>query len=282
MFETVILPLVAGAVAGLSVDVVLFPLDTIKTRFQSSQGFWKAGGFHKLYSGLGSLAVGSTPSAATFFCTYELVKRMVHADPHATSFNVVVNMVAAGIGELTSNGVRVPFEMVKQRAQANKLLSSVEAFKFTLQEEGFKGFYRGYWSTVFREVPFSFIQYPLWEYLKIKWSKQQKEPIQAWQSAVCGSLSGGVAAALTTPLDVTKTRIMLAEKDSPITKINALKALILIGRDEGIKRLFSGILPRVLWISIGGAIFLGVYDQSKMIISRTIHTEKLFTEFKDG
>ena len=33
--------------------------------------------------------------------------------------------------------------------------------------QGLRGLYRGYMTTVFREVPFSFIQYPLWEYLKV-------------------------------------------------------------------------------------------------------------------
>lgn len=52
----------AGGCAGLCVDIALFPLDTIKTRIQSSQGFLKSGGFHGIYSGLGSAAAGSSPS----------------------------------------------------------------------------------------------------------------------------------------------------------------------------------------------------------------------------
>ena len=29
---------------------------------------------------------------------------------------------------------------------------------------------------------------------------------------------------------------------------------------EGVKALFSGIVPRTMWISAGGAVFLGVYE----------------------
>ena len=45
--------------------MTLFPLDTLKTRLQSAQGFWKAGGFRGIYSGLGSAALGSAPTGKT-------------------------------------------------------------------------------------------------------------------------------------------------------------------------------------------------------------------------
>ena len=53
---TFLTSLISGGFAGTSVDVALFPLDTIKTRLQSSQGFIKAGGFRGVYAGL-SVAV---------------------------------------------------------------------------------------------------------------------------------------------------------------------------------------------------------------------------------
>lgn len=51
----------AGGLAGTSVDLLFFPIDTIKTRLQSSQGFVKAGGFNGIYKGIGSVVVGSAP-----------------------------------------------------------------------------------------------------------------------------------------------------------------------------------------------------------------------------
>ncbi|EYC15357.1 hypothetical protein Y032_0037g3475 [Ancylostoma ceylanicum] len=68
--------LVCGAGAGLAVDLGLYPLDTIKTRLQSKQGFLAAGGFRNIYSGMGSVAIGSAPGAALFFLSYRSVNAM--------------------------------------------------------------------------------------------------------------------------------------------------------------------------------------------------------------
>lgn len=54
--------LTAGAAAGLVVDSVLFPIDTIKSRLQSSLGFRKTGGFKQLYRGILPVLTGSIPN----------------------------------------------------------------------------------------------------------------------------------------------------------------------------------------------------------------------------
>lgn len=50
----------------MCVDLTLFPLDTIKTRLQSQQGFHKAGGFRGIYAGVPSAAVGSFPNGKPY------------------------------------------------------------------------------------------------------------------------------------------------------------------------------------------------------------------------
>mmetsp|Transcript_380 Transcript_380/g.589 ORF Transcript_380/g.589 Transcript_380/m.589 type:complete len:96 (-) Transcript_380:2217-2504(-) len=66
--------LIAGGMAGTTVDLALFPIDTLKTRLQSPQGFVAAGGFRGVYRGIMAAAAGSSPGAALFFGTYETMK----------------------------------------------------------------------------------------------------------------------------------------------------------------------------------------------------------------
>ncbi|KAF3348424.1 AB hydrolase superfamily protein B1A11.02 [Verticillium dahliae VDG2] len=74
-------------------------------------------------------------------------------------------------------------------------------------------------------------------------------------SALYGSAAGAVAAGLTTPLDVLKTRVMLSEQ-----KVRVADVLRSVWREEGWRAFFAGTVPRITWISIGGAIFLGSYQ----------------------
>uniref|UniRef100_A0A3Q2V1D5 Mitochondrial S-adenosylmethionine carrier protein n=1 Tax=Haplochromis burtoni TaxID=8153 RepID=A0A3Q2V1D5_HAPBU len=246
--------LVAGGCAGMCVDLTLFPLDTIKTRLQSQQGFYKAGGFRGIYAGVPSAAVGSFPNAAAFFVTYEYTKALlgtggVFALPHVAP---VTHMLAASLGEVVACLIRVPTEVVKQRAQASLSSSTYNILLATLREEVCGNQ---------KLIPFSLVQFPLWEYLKTLWSSRQGHTLYSWQSAVCGAVAGAVAAFVTTPLDVAKTRIMLAKAGSTTASGNIPLVLYDVWRSRGIAGLFAGSIPRMTFISVGGFIFLGAYEK---------------------
>ncbi|RPB21525.1 mitochondrial carrier [Terfezia boudieri ATCC MYA-4762] len=288
------LSLLSGAVAGTTVDTTLFPLDTLKTRLQSRSGFLSSGGFRHIYSGLGPVVLFSAPSAALFFVTYDTTKRL----RPLPSSSAGTHMVAASLGELAACLVRVPTEVLKQRAQAKQFGNAREAFReiWALRRTGWgrvlREMYRGGGVTVMREIPFTVIQFPLWEALKSGWAMRKMKlsttntntnahvttPIE---SALFGSLSGALAALITTPLDVLKTRIMLsrrhlenpetitASSTSSIPKAHSAGSILReILREEGPRALMKGWAPRVMWISIGGAVFLGAYDAARAALER--------------
>lgn len=87
--------------AGLAVDVSLFPLDTIKTRLQSAQGFRNSGGFSGIYRGLGAVVAGSMPTAALFFFSYEMFKTTI-GPMVDEKYSPLVYLTAASVGEVVS------------------------------------------------------------------------------------------------------------------------------------------------------------------------------------
>lgn len=133
-------------------------------------------------------------------------------------------------------------------------------------------------STLLAQIPFTCIQFPLYERLKLlllerhRLSVPEATSVPAYQAALVGSVSGGIAAAASTPLDVVKTRLMLAERgqaaellgSSPASSSGVnqrfLPTLSHIYRNEGTQGLFKGVVPRTIWISIGGAVFLGSFE----------------------
>ncbi|KAK4544980.1 hypothetical protein LTR36_003885 [Oleoguttula mirabilis] len=265
--------LLAGGIAGTTVDTSLYPLDTLKTRLQSSAGFWASGGFRGVYNGIGSAVVGSAPGAALFFVTYESVKRHLASRQLSGYSETAGHMLAASLGEVAACAVRVPTEVVKQRAQAGQYPTSLTALTSILSQRRTHGLvhvwrelYRGWSITVLREVPFTVIQFPLWEGMK-KWALRQRQStrpkdVTGAESAVFGSISGAIAAGLTTPLDVLKTRLMLAKQRESVLVITRR-----IWQEEGGKAFFSGIGPRTMWISIGGAVFLGSYQWASNLLA---------------
>jgi solute carrier family 25 S-adenosylmethionine transporter 26 len=112
---------VSGGIAGITVDVVLFPLDTLKTRLQSVEGFARAGAFTGIYRGLLSAALGSAPAgipptpklsslslkicmfllAAAFFATYDTV-RFGLTSRVDSKYHTLCYMLAATSGECVS------------------------------------------------------------------------------------------------------------------------------------------------------------------------------------
>ncbi|KAB8258955.1 mitochondrial carrier domain-containing protein [Aspergillus pseudonomiae] len=292
--------LLSGAVAGLTVDCSLYPLDTIKTRLQrarhhapsvppSSLSLRQT--IRGIYAGLPSVLFGSAPSAASFFIVYDGVKRSLlpvsSSETPSRTHIILTHSLASSMGEVAACAVRVPTEVIKQRAQAGLFggssllaLKDILALRHPDAARGISGgygqvireLYRGAGITIAREIPFTVLQFTMWESMKEAYAKRMQhtsksglgssiDQVPASTSAMFGSVAGAIAAGLTTPLDVIKTRVMLARRgDGAEGGRVRIKDVVQDISKEGFGAFWRGIGPRVAWIGIGGAVFLGSYQ----------------------
>jgi len=88
-FQTFAISMAAGGIAGLSIDLALFPIDSIKTRLQASSSktdFVKKADTVSKYKGLASAMAASFPCAAMFWLAYEFSKYYIHTNPYLNTW----------------------------------------------------------------------------------------------------------------------------------------------------------------------------------------------------
>ncbi|ONH90223.1 hypothetical protein PRUPE_8G041700 [Prunus persica] len=253
---------IAGGAAGVFVEAALYPIDTIKTRLQVAH----AGGkivLKGLYSGLAGNLAGVLPASAIFVGVYEPTKqKLLKALPE--NLSALAHLTAGAIAGAASSVVRVPTEVVKQRMQTAQFSSAPDAVRLILAKEGFKGLYAGYGSFLLRDLPFDAVQFCIYEQLRIGFKLAARRDLNDPEVAMIGAFAGAVTGAITTPLDVIKTRLMVQGSENQYRGIYDCVRTIM--RDEGSPALWKGIGPRVLWIGIGGSIFFGVLERTKQIL----------------
>ncbi|KHN34018.1 Putative mitochondrial carrier C12B10.09 [Glycine soja] len=256
LFEGVI----AGGTAGVVVETVLYPIDTIKTRLQAGEKLILKG----LYSGLAGNLVGVLPASALFVGVYEPIKqKLLRVFPeHLSAFT---HLTAGAIGGIAASLIRVPTEVIKQRMQTGQFTSASGAVRFIASKEGFKGFYAGYGSFLLRDLPFDAIQFCIYEQIRIGYMLAARRNLNDPENAIIGAFAGALTGAITTPLDVIKTRLMVQGSANQYKGIvDCVQTII---KEEGPRAFLKGIGPRVLWIGIGGSIFFGVLESTKRFLA---------------
>ena len=81
-----------------------------------------------------------------------------------------------------------------------------------------------------------------------------------------GALSGGLAAVVTTPFDVMKTRMMTAPRGLPVSMQMVAFSIL---RQEGPLGLLKGAVPRFFWIAPLGAMNFAGYELAKKAMDKS-------------
>ncbi|KAI1504517.1 mitochondrial S-adenosylmethionine transporter [Biscogniauxia marginata] len=190
--------MLAGAAAAFTVDLMIYPLDTLKTR-QQSRDFVKTFAdpstktklpsrqiFRGLYQGIGIVIVATLPAAGTFFSTYEAAKSFLgrHGSPLGLP-QPLLHSGASAIAECASCLVLTPAEVIKQNAQmiqqrsgGPRLSTSLEALKQLSGAGTWRRLLSGYTALVARNLPFTAIQFPIFEFMRARmWGRRTGGPV---------------------------------------------------------------------------------------------------------
>ncbi|KRZ74710.1 Mitoferrin [Trichinella papuae] len=255
--------LLAGAAAGTMEHCLFYPIDSVKTRMQSLcrcpeqncrtpvAGLFsmvRREGFLRSLRGINAIATGSVPAHALYFTVYEKSK-LVLTNGHLSS-NPFAPGIAGILATLVHDAVMNPVEVIKQRMQVwgSPYKSSIECARCVYNREGVCAFYRSYSTQLLMNIPFQMIHFLTYEQ-----AQQRLNPKRLYDPkshVISGAVAGGLAAAVTTPLDVCKTALNTQPKDA----LHCRKSLYSIGDAvraiyacKGFNGFWSGLQARVLF-----------------------------------
>lgn len=273
--------LFAGAVAGVACDSVMHPVDTIKARLQAQRGnqlrysgmfdcFRKVmkeeGARRGLYAGFAAVLLGTTATHGLMFATFKGIKRRMETGVDDNGL-AMVDLISGSIGEIAALVPYVPAEVVAKRMQvaslgpARNYRSPIHALKVIYRTEGMRGIYAGGASTALRDIPYTALQFALFETSKDAMRRWQgREKVTSGEAIGLGFFVGVVAATLTNPFDVVKTRMQTQPSGCDKKYFNVRHCFRRIVAEEGWSALVKGLVPRIAWVAPGSAITFGVFE----------------------
>ncbi|KAL1816463.1 hypothetical protein DCAR_0520862 [Daucus carota subsp. sativus] len=273
--------MIAGSIAGMVEHMSMFPIDTIKTQMQTLNScpiksvsirhaltsIFRSQGLGGFYRGIAAMGLGAGPAHAVYFSVYENCKTRFLGSGYNDS---LVHALSGVCATVASDAVFTPMDVVKQRLQMrNSPYSGVlDCVGRVFREEGFRGFYASYRTTVLMNAPFTAVHFATYEAVKkglIEVKEESGEDESFVVHATAGAAAGAVAAAITTPLDVVKTQLQCqgvcgCDRFISGSITDVIRTIV---KKDGYHGLMRGWVPRMLFHAPAAAICWSTYEAGK-------------------
>jgi len=277
----------AGAFAGTAEHIVMYPIDSVKTRMQAlkcekklNQGgifrnvvtMMKEEGLTRPMRGATVVITGAGPAHALYFASYEQIKKLLFARKVSYLPESAVQASAGAVATLFHDAVMTPAEAVKQRMQmcCSKHRRWTSCAKSIYSEEGPRAFFRAYSTQLTMNVPYQMCQFVVYERCKKIFNPEGSYNPKA--HLMSGAIAGAFAASVTNPLDVCKTLLntqepqLLRELNTPRI-VGMLQALSTVYRVAGVQGYFKGLSARILFQAPSTAICWATYEFMKNVLA---------------
>jgi len=233
-------------------------------------------GFSSLYNGLRPGLIMAIPSTVLYFASYDKFRLFLQTDPRVTALSgdVVSPLVAGSSARTLATTMISPLELLRTKIQAMENPPSMYKLgRQLVKSNGMLSLWQGLSPTLLRDVPFSAVYWVSVERSKVMlrpYSREQGSFGEFMLSFAAGSVGGFVAATLTNPFDVLKTRRQVFEYSVDTALPNgssmersSVTIMSRILREEGVGGFFTGLAPRLGKIVPACAIMLSSYEYGK-------------------
>ncbi|KAK4762549.1 hypothetical protein SAY87_013244 [Trapa incisa] len=170
-----------------------------------------------------------------------------------------------------------PLDVIKTRFQVHGLAALgrdnikgsiiIGSLEQIFQREGIRGMYRGLAPTVLALLPNWAVYFTVYEHLKSLLGANDRNHLSLGENVIAASGAGVATTIATNPLWVVKTRLQIQGMRPGIVPYRStLSGLTRIAHEEGIRGLYSGLVPALAGIS-HVAIQFPIYEKIKKYLA---------------
>ncbi|CAK1365445.1 Solute carrier family 25 member 39 [Cercospora beticola] len=287
---------------------------TINSTFDGLRKIARNEGISTLWRGLSPTLAMAIPANVIYFAGYDWLRWNPNSPMKSRVSEDMAPLVDGAIARVLAAGVVSPIEMLRTRMQAVQsegtggrgvMRATIGGLSDMVRDQGVHTLWRGITLTFWRDVPFSAFYW--WGY---EWGRKKLDESRAintpltgpssnaqlsstqllYDSFLAGAGSGAIAAFVTTPFDVGKTRqqtvmdsSMSAEKRASLPEGKAMpKFLYHIYRTEGWSGLFKGWAARTMKVAPACAIMISSYEVGKKLAVAANRKKEEEREAKHG
>jgi len=228
-------------------------------------------GVPALWSGLAPTLVLQVPATVLYYLGYETIRdRLLSSDKTPEGVKFYAPLIAGMSARTVAATLISPIELIRTRVQALSgkghlapVLRNVAGMMKTL---GYSVLWKGLGPTLWRDVPFSGIYWLGYESIR---KRLRPEGASDWDNALvsfyAGTISGVVAAFITTPFDVAKT---VAQVSAGHTEERMSVVMRRIVAQEGWSGLMRGWTARIAKVAPACGVMIGSYELGKVWFAR--------------
>ena len=249
----------AGSVAGISGLVLSHPFDTARIRYQTD-GKFRYKGVFDLYKGMGPPLGGVIAEKTIVFGTYEETRRRL-TDKIQSPF--LRNTVAGLTAGAACSVIVTPVDRIKINLQDKNRTTKTtfSTIRNMYRVGGISSLYKGYTSTLWREVPGYGLYLSLYQHIKDTTFDGKLNPTTSFLTAASVRC---LVWTIIYPADAIKTRLQSSKTNSQYKgNIDTLYHVIKTG---GIRSLYSGFSMALLRaVPLHAGVILG-YESSLSLL----------------
>ncbi|KAJ5233777.1 mitochondrial carrier [Penicillium citrinum] len=267
--------ILAGGAAGGFESLITYPTEYLKTRQQLYQpsGVKRQSlkqlltstipqhGLRTIYTGSGIFCASNASKSAIRFFTFDAAKQLMPTDSNGkvASLGNMSSGLLAGVAEavvVVTPGETIKTKMIDDRAGPRLYKSTRHGIASIIKKDGLAGIYRGVIPVTMKQSANAMVRFTSYNVFLDR--MQAMSLPKSVYTVAAGTMAGIITVYATMPFDSIKTKLQAVDGSERYRgSLDCFRSMI---TQEGITSLWRGTTPRLIRLSVSGALSFSIYE----------------------